>query len=883
MSKFDTHGGYFAPKDYLRVNEGGSHEENPNGGVQIGVDPEGTPNLLEEGEPVYKDYVYSDNIYADGGILEKHNLPKKYANKLYSWIADDILSEAEERPLDPTSRNGLEAMLGRAAEAQEEQKQLEQQRELEEELANLSPEELDQLETMLAQQEQIPEEQVQPEIAPEQMDMQQPVEQTPMMRCGGTLLHKFGDGGPKKNIEDDVDAILASIYEGNAYRQQYDESQKKLSQARGTLWRRRAGDYLFRGNGRQLDDAIKAQEAALMERYRALVENEGGIYTDPESPYSKSIKTSIYQIAEGLKDLREQKAQTEARIAVEEGRVRDAEKAANAAYQAYQGYKTGFLSQAPSSPSVLLNAESLVAEPVDSVQMVAPIDTSSVSAPVASASSAPVVAQKQAIPEEEGFGIDEIDFGPFIHKYGGYVNRFDDGGWQRFMDALSRYHRSERQGGIGGTYAIDTRFPLGTDYRTIEDLENSEAYRAFTDYVIKNYEDPNVQAYLKLLDAQTHGGVSKLFEGDTLRKGWEDLYRKRRTDHKGGIYHFSADVNNLGRPVAAAVSPESAVAVQNPQVTETVRNGFVPPIVNSKLTGLNSGLMYDWVRDNPTGAAYRPKPEDEPTLYPGYEMTLQGLKAKDGATPAPQKSGEDEIYSYNPYGSLLPTWPRYSGAIGSGLLGLYNVFQQPDRYVQRRLNPQLPEGRINLQNQVYNPLDQNMVANAISAQNSATNRILRNTGLGPSTAASILAADNNYTNNLGQGFIQTWDANNQRRNQVIAANNQAEAQRANFDWTVDAARKQILNDTAYKNAYNDLMLQRLNYASEADKYNAISNQINTGLQALSGIGKENFTMNQINTNPAFLGYGYGANGGIFYNPWTKQWEMRAPKKDDEKK
>ena len=33
MSKFDTHGGYFAPKDYTRINEGGSHEENPNGGV----------------------------------------------------------------------------------------------------------------------------------------------------------------------------------------------------------------------------------------------------------------------------------------------------------------------------------------------------------------------------------------------------------------------------------------------------------------------------------------------------------------------------------------------------------------------------------------------------------------------------------------------------------------------------------------------------------------------------------------------------------------------------------------------------------------------------------------------------------------------------------
>ena len=96
MSKFDTHGGYFAPKDYMRVNEGGSHEENPNGGVQIGVDPEGNPNLLEEGEPVYKDYVYSDNIEAEEKFLVDNNLPKKYAGKLYSKIADDLFSEAEE-------------------------------------------------------------------------------------------------------------------------------------------------------------------------------------------------------------------------------------------------------------------------------------------------------------------------------------------------------------------------------------------------------------------------------------------------------------------------------------------------------------------------------------------------------------------------------------------------------------------------------------------------------------------------------------------------------------------------------------------------------------------------------------------------------------------
>ena len=154
MNKFDTHGGYFAPTGYFKVNTGGSHDENPNGGVQIGVDQQGVPNMLEEGEPVYNDYVFSDNIKADEDILAKYNIPAKYADKLYSEIADAYVNEAEERPLDPISNNGLNEMLVRLSQAQEEQKQIQQRQELEDELAAMSPEELAQLESILSGSEQ---------------------------------------------------------------------------------------------------------------------------------------------------------------------------------------------------------------------------------------------------------------------------------------------------------------------------------------------------------------------------------------------------------------------------------------------------------------------------------------------------------------------------------------------------------------------------------------------------------------------------------------------------------------------------------------------------------------------------------------------------------
>ena len=119
MGTFNTHGGYFAPKDYMRIDTGGSHEENPNGGVQVGMDEQGIPNLLEEGEPVYKDYVFSDNIHAEESFLSEHSIPTSYKGKLFSEIADAFVDEAEERPNDPISRKGLETMLTRLAEAQE--------------------------------------------------------------------------------------------------------------------------------------------------------------------------------------------------------------------------------------------------------------------------------------------------------------------------------------------------------------------------------------------------------------------------------------------------------------------------------------------------------------------------------------------------------------------------------------------------------------------------------------------------------------------------------------------------------------------------------------------------------------------------------------------
>lgn len=198
------------------IKEGGTHEENPYEGVQMGVDPEGTPNLVEEGERIYNDYVYSNRIYADGGTLEKFHLSKK-KKITFSDLAGLLEKEAAERPNDPISRASLSIQLDRLADEQERQKQENERRSAEETFAALSPEEQQVAMQEIAQQEQmaqqqameeqmamqqqaVPEEAMSPEDAYQQEMLAQQMAGAPTMSAYGGYVNKFLDGGYKQAL-----------------------------------------------------------------------------------------------------------------------------------------------------------------------------------------------------------------------------------------------------------------------------------------------------------------------------------------------------------------------------------------------------------------------------------------------------------------------------------------------------------------------------------------------------------------------------------------------------------------------------------------------------------------------------------------------------------
>lgn len=122
------------------ITEGGSHEENPYQGVQQGIAPDGKPNVVEEGEVIYNDYVYSRRL----------KVPKKYydilglkGSKEYTFAdaAEILQKESEERPNDPISKRNLDAMFARLQGSQEELKAKRDAMKMKREFEKLSPEE----------------------------------------------------------------------------------------------------------------------------------------------------------------------------------------------------------------------------------------------------------------------------------------------------------------------------------------------------------------------------------------------------------------------------------------------------------------------------------------------------------------------------------------------------------------------------------------------------------------------------------------------------------------------------------------------------------------------------------------------------------------------
>nr|DAE39659.1 MAG TPA: hypothetical protein [Crassvirales sp.] len=195
----------------MHIDAGLSHEENPYDGVQLGTDVQGKPNLVEEGETIFDDYVFSKRIKADAQTKKRFHVGKN-ADISYADLSKKLEKESTERPNDAISQAGLEKQMHDLADEQERQKSEMQTKEAQEVFASLPPDQqraiMQQvaMEEQQAQQQQMEQpveevpQQAEQQSANEQM-VQQPVEQTteePQMNACGGKINKYDKGGDMK-------------------------------------------------------------------------------------------------------------------------------------------------------------------------------------------------------------------------------------------------------------------------------------------------------------------------------------------------------------------------------------------------------------------------------------------------------------------------------------------------------------------------------------------------------------------------------------------------------------------------------------------------------------------------------------------------------------
>lgn len=116
-------GGNLFTNGVTTIGNGGTHEQNPHQGIQLGVDTQGIPNLVEEGEVIWNDYVFSNRIKVPKKLQDKY----KVKNLTFAEAVKKLQKESEERPNDPISKNTLTSLL---TSLQEEQEQIRMKKEI---------------------------------------------------------------------------------------------------------------------------------------------------------------------------------------------------------------------------------------------------------------------------------------------------------------------------------------------------------------------------------------------------------------------------------------------------------------------------------------------------------------------------------------------------------------------------------------------------------------------------------------------------------------------------------------------------------------------------------------------------------------------------------
>ena len=215
------------------------------------------------------------------------------------------------------------------------------------------------------------------------------------------------------------------------------------------------------------------------------------------------------------------------------------------------------------------------------------------------------------------------------------------------------------------------------------------------------------------------------------------------------------------------------------------------------------------------------------------------------------------------------TWLRYAPAVGAGLgvltdaIGLTNKPDYNNADLIGNAVNNLTDVRFNpIGNYLtYRPLDRNYYINKLNAQAGATRRaVVNQSGGNRATAlASLLAADYNAQNSLGDLARQAEEYNFNQRKEVEAFN------RGTNQFNSEMALKTALANKENEKTRLSAIIEQAQLRDQADARSSAGRAANlTNLfDSLGDIGREEFSRNMILSNPA-LYYSIDRNGIITY-------------------
>ena len=420
---------------------------------------------------------------------------------------------------------------------------------------------------------------------------------------------------------------------------------------------------------------------------------------------------------------------------------------------------------------------------------------------------------------EEGI---PIEGAPAGFALGG--NKFDGGGWEDFFNIIRAYKASLNPSAAAGRYAIDRNAEYWNNLSAAQ-VEDKEAYKAFTKYVEEHPNDPKVLEYFRLLDEgiNTKKGAKKLLKKDgTLSDTWKETFNHRRTDKALGIYHLS--------PTDVAF--------------------------------LTSG-----------NAEVQPSKQEEPASPSGPKEKIEALNAAIEATRETQQgsttSQKTQSTPATPKFEYEPTWQRMAPVYGAGAMALYGMLGRPnyenaDAIIEAARAAGVP---VNIPVQtigdyrVRKPYDERYLVNMANQNRAAGQRSIYNTSGGNRAMDMLGAMSLAYNSQLDLGEImrQAYLANRQDDAQVAEFNRGTNIQNMNAINQRNLAQAQ-LNSQRQATALSGISRGYGVRQGIKDNWDAATMQsINSLLTSLGAIGKENEENNILKSmaEQGYFPYYYG--------------------------